>query len=420
MDELDALLAELELTSQSLSEDDAKPKKVCFLLERENKDELASTAAQTTVIQNKKLITPETKKVADWPFSLSCNFQKPLQLSTDWEEMSVQPALRSQHNGEDADKIYSKVSTPQPLVSSSSSTSAAQQLDDLLACLGTMQPKTSDETEGPVESSSGEQNTTDTLDNMLQGLTQRLQDLGAAAVPKGNCASCHKPITGKVVTALGQTWHPEHFTCAHCRKEMGGQPFFERDSKAYCQDDYHQLFSPRCAYCTAPIQEKVLTAMDQTWHPEHFFCASCGKMFGNDGFHEKDGKPYCQRDYLTLFSPKCKGCDLPVLDRYLSALNAVWHPECFVCGDCLCSFSNGAFFELDGKPYCELHFHHHQGTVCQGCGKPIVGRCVSAMGNKFHPEHFVCAFCLTQLHNGIFQEQNDKAYCNTCFNKLFV
>ncbi|KAL8182783.1 UNVERIFIED_CONTAM: hypothetical protein K2H54_000832 [Gekko kuhli] len=253
----DALLAELELTSESLNEVDTTPPKVCFLLERDNKDKLASTVSRTPVEQNKKLMTPGTKK--------------------------VQPALNSQRHGEDAGNVYSKVPAPQPLVPSSSSTSAAEQLDDLLACLGAGQSKASYGTEGPAEPSPGERNTTDTLDSMLEGLTQGLQDLGVAAVPKGNCASCHKPIAGKVVTALGQTWHPEHFTCAHCRKVMGARPFFERDSKAYCQEDYHQLFSPHCAYCSAPIQEKVLTAMDQTWHPEHFFCAHCGKTFGNDG-----------------------------------------------------------------------------------------------------------------------------------------
>lgn len=50
-------------------------------------------------------------------------------------------------------------------------------------------------------------------------------------------------------------WHPEHFTCTHCGREVGSQPFYERDSKAYCPEDYHQLFAPRCAYCTSPIKE---------------------------------------------------------------------------------------------------------------------------------------------------------------------
>lgn len=29
--------------------------------------------------------------------------------------------------------------------------------------------------------------------------------------------------------------------------------------------------------------QKVLTAMNQTWHPEHFFCSHCGEVFGAEG-----------------------------------------------------------------------------------------------------------------------------------------
>ena len=57
----------------------------------------------------------------------------------------------------------------------------------------------------------------------------------------------------QVIHALGQAWHPEHFVCAHCEAEIGSSPFFERSGLAYCSEDYHRLFSPRCAYCAAPI-----------------------------------------------------------------------------------------------------------------------------------------------------------------------
>uniref|UniRef100_A0A493T3Y9 Leupaxin n=1 Tax=Anas platyrhynchos platyrhynchos TaxID=8840 RepID=A0A493T3Y9_ANAPP len=237
--------------------------------------------------------------------------------------------------------------------------------------------------------------------------------------------------TPQVLTALGKAWHPEHFTCARCGQELGGQPFFERGGQAYCEEDYHQAFSPRCAYCAGPIREKVLTAMDQTWHPEHFFCTHCGKVFGDDGlfwrgcgapsplppshpgidpgtlpagFHERKGKPYCRQDFIALFAPKCQGCERPLTDNYLSALQGVWHPECFVCADCLTGFASGSFFELEGRPYCETHFHQRQGTVCHGCGRPVTGRCVTAAGRKYHPEHFICAYCLGQLHKGSFRE----------------
>lgn len=29
--------------------------------------------------------------------------------------------------------------------------------------------------------------------------------------------------------------------------------------------------------------QKVVTALDRTWHPEHFFCAQCGSFFGPEG-----------------------------------------------------------------------------------------------------------------------------------------
>lgn len=29
--------------------------------------------------------------------------------------------------------------------------------------------------------------------------------------------------------------------------------------------------------------QKVVTALDKTWHPEHFFCAQCGAFFGPEG-----------------------------------------------------------------------------------------------------------------------------------------
>ena len=63
-----------------------------------------------------------------------------------------------------------------------------------------------------------------------------------------HCVSPHQ-----VVTAMGRTWHPEHFVCTHCQDEIGSRNFFERDGLPYCEKDYHSLFSPRCHYCNGPI-----------------------------------------------------------------------------------------------------------------------------------------------------------------------
>ncbi|XP_689239.4 leupaxin [Danio rerio] len=260
----------------------------------------------------------------------------------------------------------------------------------------------------------------DAIDDLLGSLSSDMEKMGVRTAAKGHCASCGKCIAGKMITALGQVWHPEHFVCSACREELGTCGFFERDGKPYCEKDYQKLFSPRCAYCKGPITQNILTAMDQTWHPEHFFCCHCGDLFGPEGYLERDGKPYCSRDFYCLFAPKCSGCGEPVKENYLSAANGTWHPDCFVCSDCLKPFTDGCFLELNGRPLCSLHYHSRQGTLCGTCGKPIAGRCIAALDRKFHPEHFVCAFCLRQLSQGVFKEQAGKPYCSVCHAKLFV
>ncbi|XP_056385909.1 paxillin isoform X2 [Hyla sarda] len=335
------------------------------------------------------------------------------------------------------DELESSVPTPVPSVTVSqgemsssqrvtpsqqqtriSASSATRELDELMASLSDFkfmaQGKSVNSSPPSSALKPGSQ-----LDNMLGSLQSDLNKLGVATVAKGVCGACKKPIAGQVVTAMGRTWHPEHFVCTHCQEEIGSRNFFERDGQPYCEKDYHNLFSPRCFYCNGPILDKVVTALDRTWHPEHFFCAQCGAFFGPEGFHERDGKAYCRKDYFDMFAPKCGGCTHAILENYISALNTLWHPECFVCRECFTPFVNGSFFEHDGQPYCEVHYHERRGSLCSGCQKPITGRCITAMGKKFHPEHFVCAFCLKQLNKGTFKEQNDKPYCQNCFVKLF-
>jgi len=257
------------------------------------------------------------------------------------------------------------------------------------------------------------------LDSMLGNLQRDMSVQGVTTVTKGVCAACNKAIIGQVCTALGKTWHPEHFSCCVCETQLGTKTFFERDGKPYCEEDYHDKFAPKCHGCNGPILDSCVTSMDRTWHPHCFVCNECRQPFGEAGFHEKDGKAYCRDDYFKMFAPKCSGCNEAIIDNYITALNGHWHPQCFVCMECHQPFHNGSFFEHESMPYCEVHYHARRGSLCYSCQKPITGRCITAMHRKFHPEHFICAFCLKQLNKGTFKEQNDKPYCHGCFVKLF-
>ena len=234
-----------------------------------------------------------------------------------------------------------------------------------------------------------------------------------------NCYVCGERVVGQVITALGRNYHKEHFTCAHCHQELGTRNFYERDNLPYCERDYQNLFSPKCAACNEPILDKVTIALEQTFHPEHFVCAHCGCQFdADDGFHEKDGRPYCKNDFFELFANKCAACNLPITANYITALGVQWHPDCFVCSDCHCPFADGKFFDIDGAPYCEIHYHARRGSLCAVCRQPIIGKCTTAMFRKFHPDHFTCTYCLKVLTKS-FKEENDKPYCHDCFDKLY-
>ncbi|XP_051526956.1 paxillin a isoform X2 [Myxocyprinus asiaticus] len=211
-----------------------------------------------------------------------------------------------------------------------SASSATRELDELMASLSDFKVQSNIMAQGKSSPTSVPKQG-NKLDNMLGNLQSDLNRLGVQTVAKGVCGACKKPIAGQVVTAMGRTWHPEHFVCTHCQEEIGSKNFFERDGQPYCEKDYHSLFSPRCYYCNGPILDRVVTALDKTWHPEHFFCAQCGSFFGPEGFHEKEGKAYCKKDYFDMFAPKCGGCARAILENYISALNSLWHPECFVC-----------------------------------------------------------------------------------------
>ncbi|CAD6185755.1 unnamed protein product [Caenorhabditis auriculariae] len=243
---------------------------------------------------------------------------------------------------------------------------------------------------------------------------------GVNTIPKGDCAHCGKPIIGQVVIALGKMWHPEHYTCCECGAELGHRNFFERNGRAYCEEDYHNQFSPRCAGCSGPIKDRCVTALNKNFHLQCFTCSECGREFGEDGFHEKNGQTYCKRDFFRLFAPKCNGCSQPITQNFITALGTHWHPDCFVCQSCGVPFNGGSFFEHNGVPLCEKHYHESRGSLCAQCRAPINGRCVAAMGRKFHPEHFRCSYCNHQLTKGTFKEVDRRPFCHKCYNNTYA
>ncbi|CAO2637900.1 LIM domain-binding protein 3 [Lemmus lemmus] len=193
---------------------------------------------------------------------------------------------------------------------------------------------------------------------LARGLFQRAERFPASSrTPL--CGHCNNVIRGPFLVAMGRSWHPEEFNCAYCKNSLADVCFVEEQNNVYCERCYEQFFAPLCAKCNTKIMGEVMRALRQTWHPTCFVCAACKKPFGNSLFHMEDGEPYCEKDYINLFSTKCHGCDFPVEagDKFIEALGHTWHDTCFICAVCHVNLEGQPFYSKKDKPLCKKHAH---------------------------------------------------------------
>lgn len=297
------------------------------------------------------------------------------------------------------------------------------------------------------------------------------------------CGRCNHYIAGPVLNALDKQWHPDCFVCTTCHGSIQ-KGFLEHDGKPYCENDFNALFCPTCYHCKQPITDKCVTAGDMKFHPQHFMCTGCGKdlmgikhevfeehvyctpcygtnvrrkenptqicgrckgviegewvLFNNQPHHpehfsceecgiefkgnnarEWEGGMYCLHCYKLLIVQKCGACNKPIKGRSITALGRVWHPEHFVCAVCHQPFPGGNFHEKDGKAYCEDHFVQEFGERCAKCNMPVAIDAVHFEGKAYHREHFCCHACDKGL--GVSKKVycwESKPMCSKCFGKL--
>ncbi len=197
------------------------------------------------------------------------------------------------------------------------------------------------------------------------------------------CYACALPISGRIVSAASQRFHPECFTCHYCSTLLEHVAFYPEPEgfrtsrlariqaritaddptreiegrtadddgddglRFYCHLDFHEQFSPRCRNCKTPIEGEVIVACGGEWHVGHFFCAECGDPFdAKTPFVEREGYAWCVECHTKRFSGKCKGCKKPVVDLVIRALGGDWHEGCFCCKVSLSTYPHSPRREL--------------------------------------------------------------------------
>jgi len=189
------------------------------------------------------------------------------------------------------------------------------------------------------------------------------------------CATCLKPIVDKCISAVGNTYHPECFFCEGCGIGLRGKPYKAFEGAPYCMPcgvgHGPPVIEGICAKCKKPIVGDFITFQGLKVHAEHYRCEESGCELKAGNCHEYEGKIYSTSEYLKLMARICALCTKSIVGFSVTGGGKIWHPEHFVCFTCKEPFANSNFSEHLGKPYCELHYLQQFGNICHTCNKPI-------------------------------------------------
>ena len=139
-------------------------------------------------------------------------------------------------------------------------------------------------------------------------------------------------------------FHPHCFVCCVCDRALLKETFRERDGALYCAEHFGEAFW--CAFlinacsCVCVCVLVCLRCFFMFMRVCRFVClrgsrARARSTALNHSSLRALCAPTCQR-YCSTHSPRCAGCDKPILDEEFSrALDQSWHFACFgACGRC--------------------------------------------------------------------------------------
>lgn len=159
-------------------------------------------------------------------------------------------------------------------------------------------------------------------------------------------------------------------------------------------------------------------------------------------FNDKPPSPDLERSSSSAASKStrkiCRECNKPISGHFVRALDSVFHVDCFRCADCnsLCS---SKFFPVDGNvpstngentpptspttqvPLCETCYFSRLSLLCFSCGGALRGAYITALGRKYHVEHFSCSKCNSVFgpEDSYYEHQGD-IFCHYHYSTDFA
>ncbi|WFD08158.1 Rho-type GTPase activating protein Rga1 [Malassezia vespertilionis] len=104
--------------------------------------------------------------------------------------------------------------------------------------------------------------------------------------------------------------------------------------------------------------------------------------------------PLCETDYFRRLDLLCVKCGRALRGSYITALGAKYHVEHFTCSVCPTVFGpDDSYYEHDGRVYCHYHYSTRFAIQCTGCNIAILKQFVEINRNNadehWHPECYM-------------------------------
>ncbi len=152
----------------------------------------------------------------------------------------------------------------------------------------------------------------------------------------------------------------------------------------------------KCNYCFNKIEGQWLEVDGKYYHPNHFVCSNCLKAIADPRFFEHAGKYYDSTCFALFITKRCDYCGKPILGETIYYESKTYHSSCY-------NESVGQRCVVCGEVVSDQFFVDNRGNaVCQN-HKDEALRCNA------------CQQFLNPVYNGSWERLKDGRYlCTQC------
>ena len=137
------------------------------------------------------------------------------------------------------------------------------------------------------------------------------------------------------------------------------------------------------------------------------------------------------RERIVRKDQMCVKCGTAITGQFVRALSGVYHLDCFTCADCGRNVASKFFSATpdmvlaagggDQFPLCETDYFRRLDLLCARCGHALRGSYITALGSKYHVDHFTCSMCSTPFGpEDSYYEHEGQVYCHFHYSTLFA